>query len=153
MSIRPLRTRDRLAIIGLGLLCLPLLFELGPFIEESRGEARAIQAYNLARQLQTQADRVRADAPDKLEELDPWGNPFQVRHAGDGAVRVVSGGPNGQSPVEGIDADDIYADMTDPPAVRIHRQKRMQWWIALGETGGVFLLAVAIYLWSRRIPE
>jgi hypothetical protein len=29
---------------------------------------------------------------------------------------------------------------------------RIQWWIALATTAGVFLLSVALYLSARRIP-
>lgn len=88
-----------------------------------------------------------------LEELDPWENPYQVRRIGDGVIRVLSSGPNGQSPVEGIDEDDIYSGMPVSPVEKFRHQKRVQWWIALAESGGVFLVAVAAYLSLRRLPE
>jgi hypothetical protein len=149
--MRPLRTRDRFAILGLALLCLPLLLEFGPFLEESRGESRAIQAYLVARQIQ---ERVKAAAPEGtlLNELDPWGNRYQLRPAGDGRFLVLSSGSNGHSPPEGFDEDDVYTGMPVPPSQRIRRQKRLQWLSSLLKTATIFLLAVIAYLSLRRIP-
>ena len=150
--MRLLRIRDRFAIVGIGLLCLPLLLVFGPLIEETREEVRQVQAYNITRQIQ---ERMAKDPDDGslVKELDPWGNPYQFRRGGDGAIRVLSSGSNGESPVDGVDEDDIYPDMPVSPGAKIRRQKRMQWLISLAATTGVFLLVVTVYLSSRRIPE
>lgn len=147
--MRPLRMRDRFAILGLGVLCLPLLVFFGPYLEEGREESRQKQAYFDVGRISEdiRGDDASAPAPEKL---DPWGNPYQMRRTAEGVMRVLSTGANGLSPPGGIDADDVYSDMPITPFEKYRRQRCVEWCIGLVETVAVFLLTAVVYLSSRR---
>lgn len=89
-----------------------------PYLEEGREEARVMQAFNQARQIQT------GELP--ADTVDPWGNQFDIRRADDNQIVVVSHGPNGITPAAGYDSDDIATSSSDPPNRIVNRVKQAQ---------------------------
>ncbi|HCP13750.1 MAG TPA: hypothetical protein DIT89_15555 [Planctomycetaceae bacterium] len=77
-----------------------------------------MQALILSQQIRSGA--VPADA------VDPWGSNFGIKRIGDDDVAVVSCGRNMITPEDGLDSDDIWNSMSDPPHRQAVPRKRTQ---------------------------
>ena len=127
---------DVVAILGLGILCLPILLLLLPDFLESRGEARTMIAYSNVNRLRESLGEGPVSGA-ALPDCDPWERPYRVVPLADGGFRVLSSGPNRTSSANGIDEDDIYSDMPQSPLKPFRETKRRQSLIALSVTGGI----------------
>lgn len=138
------------AVLGIGILCLPVLLFLAPDIEEGRNEAQLSSAFHdvqrLHRALAAGADRHTAIA---LPELDPWGRPYQVIPLEGGRFRVLSSGPDMSSSATGVGDDDIYSDMPGSPIDAIVARKKQQLFLAVAASAGCWIALSALYLWPR----
>lgn len=138
---------DVLAIGGLGILCLPVLGQLMPYLEESRTEARITQIYGEVRRLAADA-KGQGMLPTPADR-DPWGQPYRVVTLADNSVRIVSCGPNEVTLQDGLDEDDIYSDMPVSPAKAILQRKRRQIYIAVNAAAGLWIVLSLLYVRSR----
>jgi hypothetical protein len=144
---------DVLVVLGIGIVCLPLFFTLMPYFEESRTEARRVQAYIQVQQLG--ASRQTTTAPDiaeptiELPDVDPWGQHYRLVPLGGNQMRVLSSGPNMSTPANGPDEDDIYSDMPTSPMELIRAGKDRQWIVAFVATAGAWFVFTGVYVRSR----
>ena len=139
---------DAAIVLGIGILCLPIVIFLCPDLETSRNEARVDQAYHEVRRLR---DAVLADPPMQsttLADRDPWGQPYRVFI--DNGMRVLSSGPNQVTPDMGNDVDDIDSQMeTSPTADRnVWKQRQVLASVVLA-LGTWILLATRALKWHR----
>ncbi len=140
---------DAIVIIGIGMLCLPLFLYLVPNIEASRNEARLMSAHNDTQRLSRSAGSKASDSGEKLPDLDPWGQPYRVVVLDTRQVRVMSSGPNRSFSPTGLDTDDIYSDMSDPPHLAIVKRKQRQIVAAMSACIVLWVSLATAYLWNR----
>lgn len=140
---------DLIVVLGIGLLCLPILILLLPDLDEGRTEARMAQAYRDVQRLRDSLAAETLATAEVLSDRDPWDQPYRALPLKDRGVRVVSSGPNQTSPVDGLDEDDIYSDMPASPTAAIIARKHRQLVAALGIAAGAWVLFAALYLRSR----
>lgn len=108
-----------------------------PNIEQSRQEARNQQAFILAEQIK--AGKLPADTP------DPWGNSFEIQSTPAGTTIVTSCGINGTTPADGHDSDDVSTSMSDPPARRTGRRKRIRLFATLAVAATPWIVLFAFF--------
>lgn len=158
MALRRLILTDLLAVLGAGILCVPLFLLLMPNIEASRTESRIAQAYADVLELVASPEVQRrashgngpADTTDMVEpvNIDPWGTPYRFTFDDD-KLRVSSAGPDTSFNSSATDNDDIHSDRSVSPVERIHARKRRQFFLALAATAATWSVVSSIYLWSR----
>lgn len=95
---------------------------LAPNVEQSREEARAIQAYADVQRL-SRLYQGKAGLPDPLTETDPWGEQYRIQRVDSRRVRVLSTGRNRTSRQSGFDPDDIYSDMSNSPTAPFRNRR------------------------------
>lgn len=145
---RTLRLRDVFAVLGIGVLCFPIMVLLLPNFEQARSEARISMAYHDVRRLSRPA-AGQSSPSNETPEMDPWGKPYQMSLLGDDRFRVSSSGPNMISPDTGFDEDDIFSDMPTSPLTPFRIQKKRQFLIAIGSMLATWTLLLILYLRSR----
>ncbi|MCH7729361.1 MAG: hypothetical protein IH991_23220 [Planctomycetes bacterium] len=149
---RRLTITDVVSLLGIGMICLPLFFLLGPNIEASRTEARISMAYIDVLELRESMANIEVTgAMRTLEDLDPWGQPYRLVRIDRQQVRVLSSGPNTSFSPESVDDDDIYSDMAASPIKAISDRKRRELFIALTATMGCWGLLGWLYVRKRRV--
>ena len=146
---------DVVAILGIGIVCLPIFLALMPYVEQGRTEARIAQTYHDVRQLR---DSHRStQPPDKLDpettatkvalpDIDPWGQPYRLVWLDGEQVRVLSSGPDMSFSANGTDNDDIYSDMPTSPLQPIRARRNRQWLIAAAVTVGSWIVLALLYM-------
>jgi len=152
MARRQITVIDVVAVFSIGLVCLPILMALMPYVEQSRTEARISKAYHDVRRLHESAVAGIPAPTITLPDRDPWGQPYRLVPLNGGHVRVLSSGPNMSSPATGTDDDDIYSDMPASPMKAIIARKNRQWLVALGVTAGTWVFLASLYMRYRRPP-
>jgi len=128
---------DGLKLLGITAFSLMLTAFLLPPLEEGREHARKTQARIMARRLASEVDGLSWESVS--DELDPWGQPYRVVSRPAGGVRVISSGPNGTSPGDELDADDIYSDMPQSPNAAEDRRHHFRMLFALGVGAAVWI--------------
>ena len=147
---RRISVADGIAVLGIGIICLPVFLLLIPNIEMSRSEARLFMAYHEVRRLQQSlVNNDNSDSVTTVTGLDPWGQPYRVVSLDGYVLRVVSAGPDTSFSPTGIDEDDIYSDMPLSPFEAVVNRKRSRILIALGTALGLWGSLASAYLWRR----
>lgn len=159
MVLRPSTLTDIFAVLGIGILCIPLFLMLIPYIEASRSEARIAEAYSRvlelldsynAAQPPSEATNKTINSTVELSDIDPWGTPYRVVKLHGNQVCVFSAGPNMKFSTIGTDGDDIYSDMPVSPLALIRARKNRQWLVAIGVTTVAWGVVAALFMRSRR---
>lgn len=144
------RIADALTVLVFGGLCLVVsALTLLPPVEQGRREARVAQTWIRVRQIQRDLP-VDARIGPIPHEVDPWGNPFQAEQSGNGGLQVISPGPDGATPDNGLDEDDISSDMQESPSLPVSRRRNWQLVSVLVTTLGSWGLLSWLYLRKRR---
>lgn len=126
---------------------------LMPELEQGQNESRLAQAWTDVRCIR---DATIAEGQLSFGDLspeDPWGQPYWLVPGRGGKPRIVSSGPNGTSPDDGLDEDDVHSDMTDSPTKPISDRRNRQWLLALAAPVAAWLLLLGLYFRTRRRPD
>ena len=136
-------TNSKAVLILFGILAAVLFFTLVPNIEETRLEARVGLAYRTVCEIADSDIMDGASAPQTTNDTDPWGQPYHVTKSDHGII-VASNGPNQTTLRSGFDHDDIYSSMDNSPIEMIHRNKRLQFLMALSAPA-IWLIGALAY--------
>jgi hypothetical protein len=141
---------DVVAVLGIGVACLPIALLLLPDLEQSRGQARIAQAYTDVLRLHERMTPPERET--ELDEKDPWGQPYRLVPLENQRFRVVSSGPNGSSSsTNELQGDDISSDLTTSPIALMLAKQRVQLVAALGVAAAAWILfAVLCMRWRRK---
>lgn len=145
---------DGLTVLVIGGVCfVGSAVTLMPDVKPGRNEIRLAQAWIDVRMIR---DATIAEGQlsfgDRSQE-DPWGEPYWLEKGREGTIQIVSSGPNGTSPENGFDNDDIHSDMTASPAKPVSDRRNRQWLLALTVPVVAWTVLSRLYLKTRRKPD